>query len=508
VFDALQYAITNNVAPIISISYGNCEKNLGSSFVQTMQQWAEEANAQGQTISGPAGDSGAADCDTGNSATQGLAVDVPASIPEVTGVGGSEFTGDPDACTNGTCPNNIAPADTYWSGASTLNSGPTALKYIPEEGWDDTTSNSGLDATGGGASIIFGKPSWQAGTGVPSDGKRDVPDIALNASNAHDPYLICSRDFYTGQSTTAVSCGNGFRTTDTNTDPKTTFNNSLSAVGGTSAGAPTFAGILALVNQATNSQGLGNVNPMLYSLAASSPAAFHDITSGNNNVPCTSGTTNCPAGTNTIGFSAGTGYDQVTGLGSLDVAQLVSAWTAVTPAGDFSLDSLVSSASAAGQSGTSTISVNALQGFTGTVSLSCTPSSTTKLSCSVNPSSVTLTSSTAGHTATATVTISSIADVRLPNGRRPRGLWLVSASGIFAAVMLGGIPSSRRRYGMFLLLMFVTAVTAIGCGGGSRPAPVQQTQAPQTYSVTVTGTGTNSAGTALTHTTTLSFTVQ
>ena len=71
-FDALQYAITNNSAPIISISYGNCEANLGTSFVLTMQQWAQEANAQGQTISGPAGDSGAADCDTGSSATQGL----------------------------------------------------------------------------------------------------------------------------------------------------------------------------------------------------------------------------------------------------------------------------------------------------------------------------------------------------------------------------------------------------------------------------------------------------
>lgn len=508
VFDALHYAITNDVAPIVSISYGNCEANLGSSFVQTMQQWAQEANAQGQTISGPAGDSGAADCDTGNSATQGLAVDVPASIPEVTGVGGSEFTGDPDACANGSCSNNVAPAGTYWSGASTLNSGPTALQYIPEEGWDDTTATSGLDATGGGASTIFGKPSWQAGAGVPSDGKRDVPDIALNASNAHDPYLICSHDFYIGQSTTAVSCGNGFRTTDSNTNATTTFNNSLSGVGGTSAGAPTFAGILALINQATNSQGLGNVNPMLYSLAASSPAAFHDITSGNNNVPCTSGTTNCAAGTTSIGFSAGAGYDQVTGLGSLDVAQLISAWKGVTPAGDFSLDGLVASAAAAGGSGTSSVTVSALGGFTGAVNLSCTTSSTSKVSCSVNPSSVTLTSSATGQTTTASVTISSTADLRLPDGRKSHGLWFASTGGIFAAVLLGGVPSRRRRYGIFLFLMFVIAMTALGCGGGSSPVPVQQSQGPQLYSVTVTGTGTNSAGTALSHSTTFSFTVQ
>ena len=99
VFDAVQYAIAQNIAPIISISYGNCEANLGS-FVLTFQQWAQQANAQGQTISGPAGDSGAADCESGTAtvATHGYGVDVPAAIPEVTGVGGSEFTGDSTQC--------------------------------------------------------------------------------------------------------------------------------------------------------------------------------------------------------------------------------------------------------------------------------------------------------------------------------------------------------------------------------------------------------------------------
>jgi len=66
VFDALKYAITHTpvLAPIISISYGNCEANLGKSFILTLQQWAQEANAQGQTISGPSGDQGAADCES------------------------------------------------------------------------------------------------------------------------------------------------------------------------------------------------------------------------------------------------------------------------------------------------------------------------------------------------------------------------------------------------------------------------------------------------------------
>src|SRR5581483_842665 len=345
-FDALQYAITHNSAPIISISYGNCEANLGTSFVLTMQQWAQEANAQGQTISGPSGDTGAADCDTGTSATQGLAVDVPASIPEVTGVGGSQFSGDGAATITSGC----AGATTFWLGTcgSTSSTG-TALSYIPEAAWNDN-STSGLSAGGGGERTVFAKPSWQSGTGVPGDGKRDVPDIAFNASDAHDSYLVCSQDFFTGTSG-VTSCANGFRSSSSNS----ANNNLLDGVGGTSAGAPTFAGVLALINQATGSNGLGNVNPMLYALAASSPSAFHDITSGNNNVPCTAGSPNCPTGTTSIGFSAGAGYDRVTGLGSLNVANLIAAWTATTQAGDFALDGTVASSSASGIAGSSTV---------------------------------------------------------------------------------------------------------------------------------------------------------
>src|SRR5581483_1156460 len=386
-FDALFYAVDNNVAPIISISYGNCEANLGAQNVLTMQSWAQEANAQGQTISGPAGDSGAADCDTGNSATKGLAVDVPASIPEVTGVGGSEFTGDSTQCPGNppVCPGNVSPSDPpYWSGTSASNSGPTAQEYIPEKSWNDTAQSlalsppRGLDGTGGGASTIFGKPSWQSGTGVPSDGMRDVPDIALNASNFHDPFLFCSEDPSVGS---ATSCSSGFRD----------GSGSFTGVGGTSAGAPTFAGILALINQATNSNGLGNVNPMLYSLAASTPNAFHDISSGDNKVPCTSGTKNCASGTTSIGFTTSAGYDPVTGLGSLDVANLITAWVAATtnPNGDFSIDGTTTSVGSAGQTGTSTVTVTGLNGFNGTVALTCA-SSSAQVSCSLNPTSVDL----------------------------------------------------------------------------------------------------------------------
>jgi subtilase family serine protease len=501
VFDALQYSIANKVAPIISISYGNCEANLGKSFVLTVQQWAQQANAQGQTISGPAGDEGAADCDTGTSATHGLAVDVPAAIPEVTGVGGSEFTGD--AAATVTVATGCAAATTDWGPSCTgTSSAGTALHYITEKTWNDppVKGSSSLSAGGGGASTIFSKPSWQSGTGVPNDGKRDVPDIALNASNAHDSYLICSQDFFTGTAG-VTSCANGFRSSSTNT----ANNNLLDGVGGTSAGAPTFAGVLALINQATNSNGLGNVNPMLYALAASSSTAFHDITSGNNNAPCTSGTTNCPAGTTSFGFSAGAGYDQVTGLGSLDVANLISAWMAATPAPDFALDGLVTSA-AAGQAGTSTVTVTELNGFAGTINLACASAAPVKISCSLNPASVTFPAS--GNTQTSALSMTAAAKLRdIPSGKSmgelfARGFGLTG--GLFAAVILG-IPSRRKWAALLGLALLAIAVTAIGCGGGGSSRVVAND--PRTYLVTVTGTGTTSGGTALTHATNVSLTV-
>jgi subtilase family serine protease len=491
VFDSLAYAIQHNVAPVISISYGNCEANLTTPFVLTMQQEAQQANAQGQTISGPAGDQGAADCEsaTATSATHGLAVDVPASIPEVTGVGGSEFnaTLDPAASPD---PNNAncVLATTYWSGScgssTTVGNptGATALSYIPETTWNDGASAQGFSVGGGGASSIFGKPSWQSGTGVPSDNARDVPDIALSGSNGHDAYLICSQDFFATGGSAATSCTSGFRASD----------QTLAAIGGTSAGAPTFAGILALINQATSSNGLGNVNPMLYSLHATAANAFHDITSGTNKVPCTAGTVNCPSGTTSIGFTAGPGYDQVTGLGSLDGSKLITAWLAAAPpASDFSVDGLSSTISAPGGVGTSTVTVTALNGFTGTVSLTCTPSSATAhITCSLAPASVNLTGS--AQTQTSVLNITTVA-ARLgsPPGAHPRGIWLAaSGSTLFAALVLCGFPSRRRRSVVLGLLLVASITTIVGCGGGSSNNNNQnQGTSAGTYSITVTGTG-------------------
>jgi subtilase family serine protease len=383
VFNALEFAIDNNLAPVISISYGNCEANLGT-FTATLRADVQQANSHGQTVAAAAGDSGAADCEDANAttATHGLAVDAPASIPEVTALGGSEFTGDSP---NSTVSNlTDAPANPpFWSGTTggtdTISS---ALIYIPETTWNDTSAAAGLSATGGGVSTKFAKPAWQNAQ-TPADTKRDVPDVTLSASPAHDSTLICSQG----------SCVNGFRAAD----------GSLNVVGGTSVGAPAFAGILAILNQATSGP-LGNVNLTLYPLAVSTPTAFHDITTGNNIVPCTSGSTGCPASAPfQIGFSAGTGYDLVTGLGSINANVLVTSWPTFAIAPDFSIGGSPVTVPAPGQSGTSTITVSMLNGFSGTVSLTCMQASLpVGAACNFSPGSL-----TASGTSTLTITTNS-----------------------------------------------------------------------------------------------------
>jgi Pro-kumamolisin, activation domain len=289
---SITYAIDNNVAPILTISYGSCEANRGVAGNNTEASWYKQANAQGITVIAAAGDRGAASCDSSYPASQGLAVLLPASSPHVTGIGGTTFNEG---------------SGTYWN--TTNNSfGGSARSYIPEVVWNESSPANGLSAGGGGASIYNVKPAWQAGNGVPNDGKRDVPDLSLAASPRHDGLLVCD----------SGDCVNGFLDA----------NMRLTTFGGTSAGAPAFAGIMALLVQALGPQ--GNINPNLYALAASSVDAFHDITSGNNIVACTIGTPNCTAGS--MGFSAGIGYDQATGLGSVDVYHLISEWTSGTPA--------------------------------------------------------------------------------------------------------------------------------------------------------------------------------
>lgn len=522
-FDAIRYAIDQKLAPIISNSFGLCEADEGQAAADSLWQTIRQGNSQGQTLTSASGDNGAADCDGDSSnpnapppktATRGLSVDVPAAIPEVTGVGGTEFTGDAEASVTGTAPNTCAAATSFWLAspgtAPTCDlSSPeaTVISYIPETAWNDTTQDKELSASGGGASTFFAKPSWQAGSGVPADGARDVPDVALNASPDHDSYLICSQAFFNGDSAPVPnSCADGFRA-QTPSDPTSTNNNVLSAIGGTSAGAPTFAGILALVLQATGGQGLGNVNPMLYSLASSTPAAFHDITTGSNKVPCTSGTTDCPAGTTSIGFNAGAGYDQATGLGSVDAGQLKTAWLAAlnSPPADFVIDGQASTV-LPGSSATATINLTATNGFADTVNLSCAAIASAEITCSLNPASVNL--SNANQTGTSTLSMVTVAAANQAQPAPHRGTWFAASGGLFAAVLLGGWPSRRRWTGLLALIVAAGTLGAAGCGGGGGSNVIQQKQQGTptgNYVVTVTATGAN---TGKTHTLNVNLTVQ
>jgi subtilase family serine protease len=285
-----QYAVSNNVADVITVSYSGCESSGdvsgGTTFFNALWQ---QASAQGTSVFVSAGDSGAAGCDKDSStrATQGLGVNALCSSPYSTCVGGTEFAAD------------VVSPGTYWSTSNTDGTEASALSYIGEDVWNQSGSDGGSDlyATGGGASLYFAKPVWQLATGVPSDGHRDVPDVALNASSAHDAYLV-----YTSQGYSSSS---------------------LVSVGGTSASAPSMAGITALVAQRQGGR-LGNINATLYALsglqAAGGAAVFHRITVGNNSVP----------GQN--GFAASTAdpdYNQATGLGSIDGAQLLAHWSSV-----------------------------------------------------------------------------------------------------------------------------------------------------------------------------------
>lgn len=314
-----QYIVSHNLAPVMSMSFGLCEAALGSSGNNFINSLWQQAAAQGITVFVSSGDNGAAGCDSASAsrATHGRGVNGLCSPTYCVCVGGTRFN-DP----NGSL---------YWSPSNASSTQSSALSYIPEVAWNES-SLGGLWATGGGASSIYAKPPWQTGAGVPADGKRDVPDVSL-ASAGHDGYLIYQ-------------------------------NGGLYVVGGTSAASPSLAGVMVLaVQQAATRQ--GNAGTKFYSLAAKQrsggASVFHDITSGNNSVP------------GQTGFTAAAGYDQATGLGSIDASLLVSHWSDATAAPGFhgSLSSNSLSISP-GSSGNVTLTVAVSGGFSAAVAFSVT----------------------------------------------------------------------------------------------------------------------------------------
>ena len=322
VYDALTFAITEDIAPVVSISYGTCEPLLSTNDLDQYEAVFEEASAQGQTLVASAGDSGSTACAPFTSAEgattaeqQELAVSFPASSPNVTAVGGTQMAAGTFAAGN----------STYWASASSIDNVSSLLSYVPEVVWNEGSASNGIAAGGGGTSIYFSRPSWQSDyPGIPTGNYRLLPDIAFQASAASPGYLLCTSDpaLLNAEGQTS-SCTSGLLGS----------NDKYTIAGGTSFAAPIFAGFIALLNEAENSTGQGNINPVLYSLAGNSStysAAFHDITSGTN--ACVAGAANCTAAGQSA-YAATSGYDEATGLGSVDFNELLAAWPSSSVAG-------------------------------------------------------------------------------------------------------------------------------------------------------------------------------
>ena len=365
-----EYIIDNNLAPVMSESYGECELGIGTTGNQFFSQLWQQAAAQGITVFISAGDNGSAGCDNFDATTRpapaefGLQVSGYASTPYNVAVGGTDFN---DALNPGL----------YWSSTNAAKTQESAISYIPEEAWNNTCTNgifaslgftanaeancnnsqlvnfvSTIGGSGGKSGCTnssgqqpstcsggYAKPSWQTGAGVPSGKNRDIPDVSLYAAGAGSPsgvgYIVCEAD-----ATSGSSCDP--------TNPNTQF----FLVGGTSASSPSFAGIMALVNQ-KNGGRQGNANYVFYKIptqagascsSAPNPAStciFYDTPAGSTNaMPCAAGSDpTCVVKTSgdqfgvLSGYNTTAGYDSATGLGSVNVTNLVNQWS--TFAGQF-----------------------------------------------------------------------------------------------------------------------------------------------------------------------------
>ena len=346
-------------APIMSLSYLECEADNGpgpngNGFVYSMWQ---QAASEGVSVFVAAGDGAAAGCDDFDTATYaagGIAANGLASTPYNTATGGTDFLDT-----------FLGENSTYWSNSNGPG-GKSALSYVPEIPWDDSCASnvlyiywgytsgvsfcnstdgaSFLNIVGGSGapSDIYAKPYWQKGVaGNPNDGARDLPDVSLLAANGiwEHAILLCMSDPSEG----GAPC-------DYSNPTDALFNSG----GGTSFTAPQYASIQALINQKAGGP-QGNAAPIYYDLAKSqgvqascnatngnkvgSACIFHDVTAGNNDVPCY-GPVNCynpTAGQGygvlsvsdtqlQVAYPSQKGWDFTTGLGSVNVTNLVNAW--------------------------------------------------------------------------------------------------------------------------------------------------------------------------------------
>jgi hypothetical protein len=330
-FLAIQRALDDNKIDILNVSFGSCEAGLGTSGNQFINDLWEQAAAQGIAVTVSSGDSGSAGCDNPDTETQavnGLAVNGISSTPFNISVGGTDF----DMLYSNFPSSFTAYVDT----SNTLADHRSVLKYIPEEPWNNSTllntdidsnytysTGMNIEAGGGGISSVYPLPSWQST--VTSGSGRSLPDVSFLAGNGFYGAVwgICTDLEVDSSGNPVPDCTAGA--------PLDNFN--LTGVGGTSASAPAFAGMLALVEQKTGSR-LGQADYPLYDLAKSSySSVFHDVITGDNSVFCTLNSPNCQVISASLyeyylsGYNASTGYDTASGLGSVNAAEMESSWS-------------------------------------------------------------------------------------------------------------------------------------------------------------------------------------
>jgi subtilase family serine protease len=485
----IAYNIDTLRDPIMSISFGSCEAQNGSAETDYLNSQFETAASEGISTFVSADDSGVAGCDTPFAAVtlaetpQIASINVLCSSGYVTCVGGTEF-------------NDELNPSLYWASANANAGYESALSYIPEGAWNESSANNSamayqVAAGGGGVSAYIAKPGWQTGIGVPADGFRDVPDVSFTAAD-HDGYLGC------------FAAGGGSCISSTSGTEITVFS-------GTSAAAPGMAGIAALLNTKLGAA-QGNLNPTLYRLAASTPSAFHDVS------VATSGVIGCMAATPSMcdnstpgessltgglpGYVVGVGYDQATGLGSLDVANFIAAASGggggVGAMGSFTLSSTPSTLSVTPVANTTTTSKwvltgTSMSGFAGTVALSCSVSPVTVQppTCDVSPGSLNL---GAGGTGTATISLTSAGPTNTCLATSATNRSGVIGGSALAGFLLFLVPARRRRLlrgTAFMLLLGLGLGMMGGCAANVVeicPNDATAGTSAGTYTVTVTGT--------------------
>jgi subtilase family serine protease len=554
-----EFIVDNNLAPIMSESFGECELFLGSAGNTFQNSLFMQGAAEGITIAISTGDNGSVGCllnppDSDNPNTFGLGVSGIASTPFDVAVGGTDF-------------DQINNTSAFWNTTNTSGTQGSAKGHIPETTWNDSCTNENLGSVFGFSSsqetncnnpaissvLPFGtlnggsggvsncttptgsaqmtsqcaggyaKPSWQVGPGVPADGKRDIPDVSLFASTGFMTgsfYIVCETDAQGG-----LPCS---------LTPDSKGNFDFNAVGGTSVSVQVFAGLMALADQKAKGP-LGNVNPKFYSLAASqagqcpsaNPGAscvFYDISLGTIAQPCVTATAavpspNCTTTNSTdpfgvlTGFNAGAGYDLATGLGSINASNLVQSFTGAAGTAGFSVGPPSGTVSiSAGGTTTYPLTVTGAFGFAGTVNFTCSG-----LPAGVTCSAAAATVSAASPTASSTLTFTATSSANLmPQGLGVDGISnhdapLLSRTsqrvlaplfalviGLWGGLLLFAPPNRLRQSTAVFALMIFGALFVVSCGGGSATPPPTPPPAVTSSTVLVTGTsGTMTASTVV-----------